>query len=108
MRAATRYPLRFPVLLSWVLDGDGGTGDGFTRDVSTMGLFVESTASLPIGTPINVDLVLQTRAASGSGAHLRGNGSVVRLAGVTEAKGFAIAAQLGFTEKRESRRAGAG
>jgi hypothetical protein len=108
MRAATRYRLRFPVLLTWVLEGSGQTDGGFTRDVSTMGLFVESTTAIPVGTPINVDLLIQPRSASGSGAHLRGAGSVVRLGGLREAKGFAIAAQLGFAEKRLSLRTGAG
>ena len=108
MRAATRYRLRFPVLLSWILEGNGQTGGGFTRDVSTMGLFVESTTAIPVGTPINVDLLIQPSSASRSGAHLRGAGSVVRLGGLREAKGFAIAAQLGFTEKRLSQRTGAG
>lgn len=71
-------------------------GTGFTRDISTGGVFVTSSTAPPLGTPIAVELHLPSLAPSGPGLRLRAEGQVVRVEGMQEQPGFAVAAHFGL------------
>ena len=67
-------------------------GEGYTRDISSAGVFVITDHRLPSGTMLKLEVALPSPRGQRSGAHLRTQGQVVR----TEEVGFAAAANMGF------------
>ena len=96
LRKATRYRLSAPTLFMWASrDGRPKNGRGFTRDVNTSGVFIETDALPPVGARVQIEIVLPNLADSGPGMHLQGEGIVLRCAcgGATQS-GFAASAQF--------------
>ena len=88
-RKALRFPMRVPVIFRWI-DEQGHTsqGAGFTRDISTAGLFVYSATPPPADAAVNLEVLLPLH-EGGQGTRLEGPGRVVRVEGQGERAGFA-------------------
>jgi ABC-type uncharacterized transport system ATPase subunit len=67
-------------------------GEGYTRDISSSGVYVLTTDRLPSGAVVKLEVALPSLRGQHSGACLRTNGHVVR----SEEVGFAAAAEMGF------------
>jgi hypothetical protein len=80
-------------MFSWE-HSDRGTmrGEGYTRDISSIGVFVLTDDRLPPGTVVKLEVALPSLRGQRSGACLRTQGHVVR----SEEVGFAATANMGF------------
>jgi hypothetical protein len=67
-------------------------GEGYTRDISSTGVYVLTGERLPSGTAVKLDVTLPSLRGRRSGASLRTQGHVVR----SEEVGFAASAEMGF------------
>ena len=94
--SSSRYRVSLPVLVSWG-DGKTHTCGGFTRDVSTTGVFVLCREKLPLNTTVEIEILLPT---SGKlpGTAVKTTGWVVRTYGENEGAGLAIEGQFGHSE----------
>ncbi len=92
LRRATRYQVRAPVIFHW-LDKEGvqRQAAGFTRDISTGGIFVLSAESPPIGTGVSLEVALPPLEDASRSWQLKASGKVVRV----EPNGFAGTADFG-------------
>jgi len=100
-RSCLRYSLSVPVLYRWVGD-DGGEryGAGFTRDVSTAGMYIMcETHPPPIDTPLAIEVSLPSLSSQGTRMNLKAGATVVRKAGPSEIKGFAILTDFNADDK---------
>jgi PilZ domain len=89
-RKATRYKVRLPVLFKWSeANGVGLQGGGFTRDISTDGLFVCCDRFPPLKTVLSMEILLSFGGAPSSSLLLTGQGEVVRIEGREKQTGFA-------------------
>lgn len=96
-RRALRFQMRVPVIFCWSDEqGQAKQGGGFTRDISTAGVFVYSAAPPPVGTSVEIDVLLPIRAGGGPGARLHSPGRVVRVESRGEHGGFAAASDFGM------------
>jgi len=81
------------VTFSWEhSDGSVMRGEGYTRDISSSGVYVLTTGPLPSGAVVKLEVALPSLLGQRSGACLRTQGHVVRC----EEVGFAAAADMGF------------
>ncbi len=86
-RNALRYPLRFPVIFKWHdCDEISRQGGGFTRDISTGGLFISSASAPPAGTPLAFEVLLPPLEAKPKNLKLQAEGRVAR----SEGNGFGV------------------
>lgn len=93
LRQSKRYRLRaFVVFSAQQLDGTTIRGEGHTRDISPIGVFVLTNDLLVSGAAVKLEITLPSLRGQQSGACLRTVGHVVR----TEEAGFAAVADLGF------------
>ena len=67
-------------------------GEGYTRDISSSGVYVLTTDALPSAAVVKLEVTLPSLLGQRSGACLRTQGHVVRC----EEVGFAAAADMGF------------
>jgi hypothetical protein len=67
-------------------------GEGYTRDISSIGVYVLTGERLPSGAVVKLEVTLPSLRGQSSGACLRTHGHVVR----SEDVGFAAAADMGF------------
>jgi hypothetical protein len=89
-RGAVRYPVRAVVLFKWTdADGVGLQDGGFTRDISTAGLFVYCKRLPPVKTAVSMEVVLPLFEAPHPGLRLIGQGVVVRVEEKKKETGFA-------------------
>jgi hypothetical protein len=95
-RAVPRYRLNLPVLVRWDQGGTHTCG-GFTRDVSTNGVFVLCSEELPLAATVQIEILLPS-SGQVPGTALKSTGRVVRNYGESEAAGFAIEGQFGQPE----------
>ena len=96
LRRATRYRVHAPVIFQWIdEEGVQRQAGGFTRDISTGGIFVLSAMSPPIGTGISLEVILPSLAAASRGCQLKADGRVVRV----ESEGFGGTADFGQQAK---------
>ena len=97
-RKAIRYPVHAPVLFRWTdAEGVGLQGGGFSRDISTGGLFVCCDRLPPVKTVLHLEVLLSLVEAPSPGLWLRGQGEVVRVEGRENQPGFAAKAHLDLT-----------
>jgi hypothetical protein len=96
LRKATRYKVGAPALFMWApQDGKPQSGQGVTRDITTMGVYVMTDALPPVGARVQLDIVLPKLTDTGSGMHLHGEGVVLRSErGDSTKSGFAATAQF--------------
>jgi hypothetical protein len=59
-------------------DGKPQSGHGTTRDINTVGVFVQTDALPPVGALVQMEIVLPKLGDSGPGMHLTGEGLVLR------------------------------
>ncbi len=92
-RKTARYQLRVPVIIQWNnQEGARQQGGGFSRDISTGGVFVLCNASPPTNTAISLEVLLPPLEAAAQGLRLQAGGEIVRV----EETGFAAAGDLGL------------
>lgn len=101
-RRATRYPLHAPVVFQW-MDGEerNQQGGGFTRDISTCGVFVLCEAPPPEAVGIALEILLPPFAADTPGLRLKGKGEVVRAEQTQPMCGFAVVSDLDLPQSRD-------
>ena len=79
LRKARRYPLSAPVRFMWApREGKPQTGRGVTRDINIAGVYVQTDALPPVGSRIQMELVLPRLGDTGPGMQLAGEGVVLR------------------------------
>jgi hypothetical protein len=104
-RSFKRYSLSAPVLYRWI--GDDGReryGAGFTRDVSTSGIYITCENDVPtVGTPVAIEVSLPSLTTQERGLCLKAKASVVRRGGPSENKGFAVLTDFIAEENRLNR-----
>lgn len=78
-RAAVRYKLAAPVLLSWRTPrGEPVQQEGATRDISAAGAFILAAVCPPTDVAVRVEIFLPLRAPVGNTLKLTAEGRVVR------------------------------
>jgi hypothetical protein len=79
-RRAPRFRLRLVVALSWKDEAGVVSGtQGYSRDVNTGGIYVESEVSPPLGTYVEMNVFLPKPASSIRPVELHAEGRVVRI-----------------------------
>lgn len=95
-RKAVRFQTRVPVVFRWINEhGVTQHGSGFTRDISTAGLFVYSATPPPPDAVVELDVLLPLH-EGGQGTRLQAPGRVVRIEGNGGRAGFAATSQFGL------------
>jgi hypothetical protein len=102
-RKAVRFQIRLPVIFRWS-DEQGGRqqNGGFTRDISTGGLFIYSLIPPPLGVTVEFEVVLPALEESGHGVRLRSEGRVLRIERRGEHTGFAATGDFDLHSAQES------
>lgn len=92
-RKHRRYRLSAPVKLSWkATNGEGGQGEGMTRDISVSSAYIASASQLPSGTIVQMIATLPALDGSARGPQLSIEARVVR----SDRFGFAVTGDMGF------------
>jgi hypothetical protein len=79
-RESVRFPIRVPVIFRWNDEQSGRQQNGgFTRDISTGGLFVYSPIPPSSGVTVELEVMLPPLEESGHGVRLRSEGRVLRI-----------------------------
>ncbi|HUO17288.1 MAG TPA: PilZ domain-containing protein [Verrucomicrobiae bacterium] len=92
-RRAPRYPVQAPVTFTWSEEGQPKTGEGWTRDISEIGVFVYSSCSPPHGARTHLEVVLPPLGANGRILRIGMEAAVLRVSGEPtqgEYSGFAL------------------
>jgi PilZ domain len=101
-RTSVRFHIRLPVIFRWNDEqGDGHQDGGFTRDISTGGLFVDSVIAPPLGVTVELEVMLPALEESGHGVRLRSEGRVLRIERKNELSGFAATGYFGLHNAQE-------
>ena len=88
--------MRLPVIFRWIDEqGHNSQGAGFTRDISTAGLFVYSATPPPADAAVHLEVLLPLH-EGGQGTRLEGLGQVIRIEGKGERAGFAATSDFGL------------
>ena len=77
-RDAVRYKLRLPVIFHWKEDCERTEG-GFTCDVALDGALIRSPRCPPIGTDVQIEVLLPTPDRSGDDVKIDCIGMVIRI-----------------------------
>jgi len=88
-RTLSRLDLELPAKVSKTGDGDSGALELWTSDVSAGGAFFLTGQPLPVGTELEIDLILpldELKKLQGKNAHINLSGEVVRVS----QKGMAV------------------
>ena len=97
-RTCTRYELQLPVIYSWTDEtGMNHQAGGFTRNISTQGIYVVAARRPPAGTNLWVEAALPPLKAAAEVLPLRAEGQVRRV----ERTGFALSSDLGLWQENE-------
>lgn len=96
LRRSIRYRLSAPALFMWApKDGKPRSGKGVTRDINTLGVYVQTDAMPPVGARVQMEIVLPKLKDAGPGMRLEGEGIVLRCNRGDAAKcGFAASVQF--------------
>ena len=102
-RKSVRFQLRLPVIFQWN-DAQGGRqqNGGFTRDISTRGLFVYSPIPPPPDVTVELEVMLPPLEESGHGVRLQSEGRVLRIERKGEQAGFAATGDFDIHNAQES------
>jgi PilZ domain-containing protein len=95
LRRATRYQLPSAAVIRW-LGADEKIHEAFgaVRDISTFGVFIESTTQLRLNTNVELDITPPSLQPNASGPELHIEGKVVRTETRPGKQGFAVAGFL--------------
>jgi hypothetical protein len=96
LRRQKRYKLRAPALFMWAFhDEEPQSGRGIIRDINTLGVYVMTDASPPVGARVQMEIALPKLTATGTGMQLTCEGVVLRCESENAATpGFAASAQF--------------
>ncbi|MGE5205182.1 MAG: hypothetical protein ACM3PW_06175 [Chlamydiota bacterium] len=98
-RERTRYKLRLPITYRWTDEqGVQQQAGGFTRNISTQGLFVAALQLPPNGAELSFQAVLPPLEEAAEVIPLRAAGRVLRV----EGRGFALSSDFGLWRESES------
>jgi hypothetical protein len=79
-RSAARFRLRLVVALSWKDDSGVVSGcDGYSRDINSRGIYVQSEISPPLGAYVEMNVFLPKNGAPTRPVELHAEGRVVRI-----------------------------
>ena len=84
-RALERFDLKLPAKVTVVGDEKEEALDLLTSDICSGGAFFETDVPLPVGTTLQIDLVLpldELKNIEGKRAHIKVSGAVIRATGV--------------------------
>jgi hypothetical protein len=100
-RKDIRFLLRVPVTFKWNDEqAQPHEGSGFSRDISTAGIFVMTEIYPPLGAAVDVEVLLPSiRDDAPQGLRLNSPGIVLR---VIETEGFASTSDFAMAAKREA------
>src|SRR5262249_5149849 len=94
-RKVARFLLRCPVIFEWTDQGARShAGAGFTRDISTTGVFVHSSAPPPHGSQLQINVLLPAQQSAEEGLKLSSGAKVVRIEKIREGAGFAAISEF--------------
>ena len=97
-RSLPRLKLELPASICKAGDGESGTLELWTSDVSAGGAFFQTGQPLPVGTELEIDLILpldELKKLEGKNAHITLSGEVVR----ANPKGMAVCFDKKYTIK---------
>lgn len=93
LRRARRYRLSAPAYFTWKTpDGVAGKGEGATRDISSLGVFICAPCLLPVGSRLGLEVILPPIQSTSRPLQLHAQARVVR----AEYMGFAAMGDMGF------------
>ena len=100
-----RYRLCLPLVLEWTDTGGTVTHQaGFTRDISTGGLYVTCAKAPPINSTVRLQIALPpNEKILPNGLRLEATAQVVRFASYGEAVGFAAVGELAKQDGNQKR-----
>jgi hypothetical protein len=102
-RESVRFQIRLPVIFRWNDEQVGRQQNGgFTRDISTRGLFVYSPMPPPSGVTVELEVMLPPIEESGHGVRLQSEGRVLRIERKGEHIGFAATGTFDLHNAQES------
>jgi hypothetical protein len=80
LRKSNRYHVYAPVRFCWAAsNGLPRSGEGTTRDIDTTGAYINASELPPVRALVQLDIVLSNLSDGGPGAHLVGEGMVLRV-----------------------------
>ena len=80
LRKGNRYRLNAPLQFLWApQNGVPHSGQGVTRDINASGVYVRAKVFPPVGSRVQMEILLPKLADAGHGMHLNGEGVVVRV-----------------------------
>jgi hypothetical protein len=98
-RKSVRFQLPVPVVLKWNDErGVAEHGGGFSRDISSQGIFVHCSTFPPEGAEVTIEVALPPLQAGFQGLQLRACGRVVRVESIGETCGMAVVADFAMPE----------
>jgi hypothetical protein len=99
-RKDIRFLLRVPVTFKWNDEQAWPhEGSGFSRDISTAGIFVMAEICPPLGAAVEVEVLLPSLRDDAPGLRLNAPGIVLR---VIETEGFASTSDFAMAANRET------
>lgn len=103
-RKAVRFGLTFPVLFKW-REGrqNERQGGGFSRDVSSGGIYVECESCPPVNATICLEVLVPSPSARPLALRLKAEGEVVRLHKLAKRGGFGASAGFKLTRSPSPR-----
>ena len=101
-RKAVRYRLCLPVIFKWTDEGGSPVQEaGFTRDISTVGLYISCPKLPPIQTALALELLLPpTKKVLSESVKLEATVEIVRVGSDAEERGFATVGKLAIHENQ--------
>jgi hypothetical protein len=79
LRSVTRCRLKFPVYFTWQEGDKLRRGRGFTRDISSAGVFFVAPMHPPVGATLQFEVLLPFFAGTGPKIRMQGQGRVLRV-----------------------------
>jgi len=79
LRSVTRCRLKFPIHFTWQDGRKLRRGRGFTRDISSAGVFVISAIHPPAGATLQFEVLLPLSAGAAPKIQMQGHGRVLRV-----------------------------
>jgi hypothetical protein len=97
-RKTVRYSLRFPVLFRWIEnETEERQGGGFSRDVSSGGIYVACDRECPpLNAKVRLEVLVPSAASEAVALKLTASGDVVRMNKTATGCGFAAIAGFAF------------
>ena len=79
LRSSVRYPVRASVLFTWQGPGGPLQGEGITRDISRIGVYVRTPTSPPLAVKVQMEIFLPPIEPQGKAVRVLSEGPVIRV-----------------------------